>query len=153
MDPMTDTAWHIPDPDTQPDFYADVPLKRFLAWLVDSVLILVVCILILPFTAFTGLFFFPLLFLSVGLIYRTATIARASATWGMRLMAIEFRTASGRRFDAGMAFWHSLGFTMSCALPLLQLASILLMLTAPRGQGLTDLALGTVAVNRRAAAG
>ncbi len=148
---MTDTTWHIPDPDTQPDFYADVPLKRFLAWLVDSVLTLVFCVLVLPFTAFTGLFFLPFLFLAIGLVYRTATIAKGSATWGMRLFALEFRTASGHRFDGTMAFLHSMGFTFSCAVPLVQLASILLMLTGSRAQGLTDLVLGTVAINRRAA--
>jgi|SRR6056297_767217 uncharacterized RDD family membrane protein YckC len=147
---MTDTTWHIPDPETQPDFYSDVPLKRFMAWLVDSLLVTGICVLILPFTAFTGLFFLPLLFLTVGLIYRTATIAKGSATWGMRLMAIEFRTAAGQRFDAATAFLHSLGFTFSCAVPLVQLASILLMLVGHRGQGLTDHVLGTVAVNRRA---
>ena len=147
---MIDPSWHIPDPETQPEFYADVPLKRLLAWLVDTLLTLVLCLLVLPFTAFTGLFFFPFLFLSLGLIYRTATIAQGSATWGMRLMAIEFRTGSGQRFDPTLAFWHSLGFTVSCAMPLLQLASILLMLTGARGQGLTDIFLGTVAVNRRA---
>ena len=150
MNFMTEITWHIPDPETQPAFYADVPLKRFLAWLVDSVVVLAFCVLILPFTAFTGLFFLPFLFLSIGLIYRTATIAKGSATWGMRLMAIEFRTASGFRFDAFMAFWHSLGFTFSCAVPLIQIASILLMLVGPRKQGLTDLLLGSVAVNRRA---
>lgn len=148
---MTDTTWQIPDPDTQPDFYADVPLKRFFAWLVDSVLVLILCVLVLPFTAFTGLFFLPLLFLAVGLVYRTATIANGSATWGMRLFALEFRTASGHRFDGTTAFMHSMAFTLSCAVPLVQLASILLMLTGARGQGLTDLALGTVAINRRAA--
>lgn len=148
---MMDKTWHIPDPEAKPEFYADIPLKRFLAWVVDSVLVLAICILILPFTAFTGLFFFPFLFLSVGLIYRTSTIAQASATWGMRLMAIEFRTGSGQRFDALMAFWHSLGYTFLWALPVLQIASVLLMLTSPRRQGLTDHALGTVALNRRAA--
>ncbi|MFN3208552.1 MAG: RDD family protein [Roseovarius sp.] len=150
---MTEAFWNIPDPDTQPQFYADVPVKRLLAWVADSIVVLVICVLILPFTAFTGLFFFPLLFLTIGLIYRTATLARHSATWGMRLMSIEFRTGAGRRFDAGMAFWHSLGFTFSCAVPIVQVASVLLMLTGPRGQGATDHVLGTVAVNRRAESG
>ena len=34
--------------------------------------------------------------------------------------------------------------------PLLQVISIVLMLTRPRGEGLSDLVLGTVALNRRA---
>lgn len=147
---MTDYSWNIPDPVTQPDFYADVPMKRLIAWVVDSLIVALICLLILPFTAFTGLFFFPLLMLTVGFAYRVVTLARGSATWGMRLVAIEFRTLSGHRFDLNMAFLHTLGFTLSCIFMPLQVVSIVLMLTTPRAQGLSDLLLGTVALNRRA---
>jgi len=147
---MSDYSWHIPDPVTQPEFYADVPAKRLIAWLVDTVLVTLICVAILPFTAFTGILFFPALLLVVGFAYRVATIARGSATWGMRLVAIEFRTLGGRPFDLAMAFWHTLGFTVSCAFFLPQAVSIVLMLTTPRAQGLTDHLLGTIAVNRRA---
>ena len=147
---MTDTTWHIPDPLTQPDFYADVPTKRLIAWVVDTVVIIGFCLLILPFTAFTGLFFFPLLYLTVSFIYRVITISGNSATWGMRLTAIEFRTAQGSRFDLQMAFLHTLGYSVSWAVMILQIASMILMLTSVRGQGLSDHVLGTVAINRRA---
>lgn len=147
---MTDYSWHIPDPVTQPEFYADVPVKRLIAWLVDTLIVVVICLLILPFTAFTGIFFFPFLMLVVGFAYRVATIARGSATWGMRLVAIEFRTLSGQRFDLTTAFLHTLAFTLSCAFFVVQIASIVFMLTTPRAQGLTDHLLGTVAMNRRA---
>ncbi|MEO3417330.1 RDD family protein [Roseovarius sp. CAU 1744] len=147
---MSDTNWHIPDPQSQPDFYADVPTKRLLAWVVDTVVVLVICLLILPFTAFTGLFFFPLLFLTVSFVYRVVTIARSSATWGMRLTAIEFRTERGDRFDLSMAFLHTLGYSVSWAFAILQVISVVLMLTTLRGQGLSDHVLGTVAINRRA---
>ncbi|SLN69937.1 RDD family protein [Roseovarius litorisediminis] len=148
---MNDPSWHIPDPDTQPEFYADVPTKRLIAWVVDTLAVIVICLLILPFTAFTGIFFFPFLMLVVGFAYRVITIARSSATWGMQLTAIEFRTLSGQRFDLQMAFLHTLGFTVSCGFFPLQIASIVLMLTTKRSQGLSDHVLGTVAVNRRAA--
>ena len=147
---MHDT-WALPDPDTQPEFYADVPAKRLVAFVVDTLVIIVLSLLVVPFTAFTGLFFFPVLMAVIGFAYRVVTIARGSATWGMRLVAIEFRAADGRRFDLGLAFAHTLGLTISFALPLLQVASIVLMLTRPRGEGLSDLVLGTVALNRRAA--
>jgi len=147
---MHDT-WALPDPDTQPEFYADVPAKRLVAFVVDTLVILVLSLLVVPFTAFTGLFFFPVLMAVIGFAYRVVTIARGSATWGMRLVAIEFRAADGRRFDLGLAFAHTLGLTISFALPLLQVASVVLMLTRPRGEGLSDLVLGTVALNRRAA--
>ncbi len=148
--PMPEHHDALPDPLTQPEFYADVPSKRFIAWVVDSLAVVLICLLILPFTAFTGLFFFPLLMLLVGLAYRVVTIARASATWGMRLMAIELRTLDGARLGLPLAFWHSLLFTLACSFVLPQLASIVLMLTTPRARGLPDLLLGTAALNRRA---
>jgi len=147
---MHDT-WALPDPETQPEFYADVPAKRLVAFVVDTLVIIVLSLLVVPFTAFTGLFFFPVLMAVIGFAYRVVTITRGSATWGMRLVAIEFRAADGRRFDLGLAFAHTLGLTISFGLPLLQVASIVLMLTRPRGEGLSDLVLGTVALNRRAA--
>ena len=148
---MMHDTWALPDPDTQPEFYADVPAKRLVAFVVDTLVILVLSLLVVPFTAFTGLFFFPVLMAVIGFAYRVVTIARGSATWGMRLVAIEFRAADGRRFDLWLAFAHTLGLTISFALPLLQVASVVLMLTRPRGEGLSDLVLGTVALNRRAA--
>ncbi|MGI3212405.1 RDD family protein [Roseovarius tibetensis] len=148
---MSDITWHLPDPERQPEFYADVPAKRLVAFVVDTLVILLISLLIVPFTAFTGLFFFPVLMAVVGFAYRVVTIARASATWGMGLMAIEFRAVDGARFSPGLAVAHTLGLTISFALPILQVISIVLMLTGARGQGLSDLVLGTVAVNRRAA--
>lgn len=143
--------WHLPDPESQPEFYADVPAKRLVAFVVDTLVILALSLLVVPFTAFTGIFFFPVLMAVIGFAYRVVTLAQGSATWGMRLVAIEFRARDGGRLDLGLAFAHTLGLTVSFALPLLQLASIVLMLTQPRGQGLSDMVLGTVAVNRRAA--
>ncbi len=143
-------SWAIPDPEIQPEFYADVPAKRLLAWIVDSVLILGAVLLIIPFTAFFGLFFLPLLFLVIGFIYRWMTLTSGSATWGMRLMAIEMRADNGHRFDSTTAFLHTLGYTISLAFPILQIISVIMMLTRSRAQGLTDAVLGTVAMNRRA---
>jgi uncharacterized RDD family membrane protein YckC len=148
---MTDTSWHLPNPDTQPEFYTDVPLKRLLAFVVDTVVIIGLSLAIVPFTAFTGIFFFPILMTVVGFGYRVVTLARGSATWGMRLTAIEFRDAQGARFDISQAFLHTLGFTISLTIPILQVLSIVLMLTGERAQGLTDRVLGSVAINRRAA--
>lgn len=139
-----------PDPQVQPDFYRDVPLKRLLAWVVDALVTLLATLAILPFTAFTGIFYFPLLFLAVGFAYRTMTIANGSATWGMRLFAIELRRADGSRMDAGSAFAHTLGYTLSWMVPVFQLISVVLMGTTERGQGLSDHVLGTVMINRKA---
>ena len=138
-----------PDPQTQPEFYDGVTLKRFLAWVVDALLIVLICLVIVPFTAFTGLFFFPALMLVVGFVYRWATLSSGSATWGMRLVAMEIRQADDRPLDGGMALLHTFGYTVSVAMAPLQLISVILMLTSERRQGLSDLVLGTVPLNRR----
>jgi uncharacterized RDD family membrane protein YckC len=125
-------------------------MKRLLAWVVDVAVIAVLTAIVVPFTFFTGLFFLPLLFLFVGFLYRWATISTGSATWGMRLAAIELRDAQGARFDSLTAFLHTLGYTVSVSVFPLQLVSIVLMLVSDRKQGLTDHVLGTAALNRRA---
>ncbi len=146
----TDARWGLPDPELAPELYADIPLKRFLAWVVDFVVIAVLTAIVVPFTFFAGLFVLPILFMAVGFLYRWWTIASGSATWGMRLAAIEFRDGSGARFDSGTAFLHVLGYTVSVSVFPLQLVSIVLMLVSDRRQGLTDHVLGTAALNRRA---
>lgn len=140
----------LPDPQRLPEFYDGVLAKRFFAWIVDVVLVFLLCVAVLPFTAFLGLFVFPALMLAVGFLYRWATIAARSATWGMRLMAIELRDGDGLRLTGQAALMHTLGYTVSIAVAPLQLISILLMLLTGRRQGLTDHVLGTAAINRPA---
>ena len=140
-----DDAAHTPR--FEPALYAGVPLKRGIAWIVDVVMIGLLCTLILPFTAFTGVFFFPLMMLVVGFIYRWATLSNRSSTWGMRLMGIRFRDHHGAPFTSGTAFAHTAGYTISVAVAPLQLISVIMMLVTPRGQGLTDHLLGTEAYN------
>ncbi|MFP4273509.1 MAG: RDD family protein [Paracoccaceae bacterium] len=147
---MSNTHAHHPDPHYQPEFYADIPAKRLMAWVVDMILVLLLSVLALPFTAFIGVFFFPFLVFAVGFAYRTVTLARGSATWGMRLMSMEIRDVTGHRLDLQTAALHTLGFTVSFAVFPLQIVSIVLMLTTAYRQGLTDHLLGTVALNRRA---
>lgn len=138
-----------PDPELQPQFYDSVPTKRLLAWGADMLIVAALTLLVVPFTAFVGLFFLPFLYLALGFAYRVVTLSRGSATWGMRLMSIELRTREDAPFDLATAFLHTLGYTVSFAMPPLQLVSIVLMLSTQRHQGLSDLALGTVAMNRR----
>ena len=140
----------LPDPHDQADFYANVPVKRALAWVVDAVAIALMTLVVLPFTFFLGLFFLPVLYVTLSFLYRTVGLARHSATPGMRLMAIEFRDRTGAKFDLGAAFLHTLGYTLTITTLLPQLLSIGLMLTTARGQGLTDMVMGTVAINKPA---
>lgn len=145
----TETMDHLPDPEYQSAFYSGVTVKRGLAWVVDTLLIALLTFLISLFTI-VGLFMLPLMFLVIGFLYRWMTIAGGSSTWGMRLMNIEFRNAWGERFDSGQAFLHTLGYTLITTTVILQVVSIVLMFISERGQGLHDMVLGTVALNRRA---
>ena len=142
---MTDA---LPDPTLQESFYADTPMKRLFAWVIDMVLIILICTVIVPFTAFTGIFFFPLLVLVIGFIYRVVTIANGSATIGMRLMAIELRTSLGNKFGLGEAALHTIGYSISMSFAFLQVISVILMLTSARKQGLTDMVMGSVVINK-----
>lgn len=140
----------LPDPDRHAEFYDGVPTKRGLAWLVDLLLIFAITVVIIPFTAFTALFFYPLLYLMVSFCYRWVALTRKSATPGMRLFGIEFLNARGERLGGIESLLHVIGYTFSIGTLLVQVLSVSLMLTTRRGQGLTDLVLGTVAINRAA---
>lgn len=139
-----------PDPELQPEFFDGVPSKRLYAWVLDSIVVTGLTLLSLPFTFFIGLLIWPVLFALIDFSYRVVTLSRGSATWGMRLMAVELRRSDDRKFEPTDAFWHTLGYYISIAMAPLQLVSIVLMLSSQRRQGLSDLALGTVALNRRA---
>ncbi|MEM9247979.1 MAG: RDD family protein [Pseudomonadota bacterium] len=143
---------HVPDhPDPRRDaaFYANVPAKRLFAWVIDSIVILMLTLLVLPFTLFTALFFLPFLWLVLSFAYRTVTLSGRSATWGMRFMGIELRNVRGERFALGDAAAHTVLYTLAMAFVVPQIVSAVLMLSTERGQGLPDLALGSVALNAR----
>ncbi len=141
---------HLPDPDRQPEFYQSVAIKRFVAWLFDIAFISLLCTVAILFTAGLGLFILAFIYGVVSFVYRVVTIANGSATLGMRFMGIELRDAFGERMDTGKALAHTAGYFVSMAFPILQLISVIMMLTNARGQGLTDSVLGTVMINRRA---
>lgn len=142
----------LPDPHTQPEFYAGVLGKRLLAWVLDTGIITALTLLAGILTLGIGLFLFMLFFGVIGFAYRFVTLANGSATLGMRFVGVELRSADGTRFDAGAAFVHTLGYTLSLAITPLQLVSVVLMMISDRCQGLTDMVLGSAIVNRRAAA-
>lgn len=143
-------SYALPDPDRHADFYRGVAVKRGLAWVIDAVATMAITALIVPFTAFTALFFLPLLFFVVNFVYRVACLANTSATPGMWLTGIEFRKLDGDRLDTGTAIAHTMGTMVTWGFVLPQAASVLMMLLGPRGQGLSDLVLGTAAINRPA---
>lgn len=140
----------LPDPDLRPDFYAGTVSKRLAAWVIDLILVALLTTVAVVLSAFLALFVLPLLWLVMDASYRTITLANRSATLGQRLMGIEFRDRNGRRFDLAHAGLHTLGYLVSMSFVLPQVISVVLMLTGARGQSLTDIVLGSAAINRPA---
>ncbi|MEM6610420.1 MAG: RDD family protein [Pseudomonadota bacterium] len=146
---MTNSNFNsLPDPDVQAEFYANVPIKRLFAWIADVFLVTLATLLAGVFTLGIGWLFFPLFYLGIDFAYRTLTLSSGSATFGMRLMAIEIRNSSGRRLDAPEAALHVLAYMVCTGFVLTAFASIAMMILGPRRQGLHDLVLGTAAINR-----
>ncbi len=141
---------HLPDPDSQPEFYQSVATKRFFAWLFDIAFISLLCTVAILLTFGMGFFILALIYAVVSFVYRVVTIANGSATLGMRFMGIELRDAFGARMDTGKAVAHTAGYFVSMAFPVLQVISVIMMMTSARCQGLTDAFLGTVMINQRA---
>ncbi len=140
----------LPDPDYDAELYHDIPFKRLMAWLIDVIVISIIVGLLVVMSALIALFFLLAVYVSVSFLYRWLLLSSGSATLGMRLMAIEFRDRTGARFDATTAFLHTLGYAVSVFTVPLQVISVAMMLTTPRKQGLTDMVLGTAAINRPA---
>lgn len=140
-----------PDPVTHPEFYADIPTKRLIAWVVDVLLISILTFIFTLVSLLSALLVLPIVYAMIGFLYRWVTLSRGSATLGMRLMSIEFLRPEGDRLDTSTAFLHTAGYYVSVAIFPLQLVSIAMILLSERKQSLTDMILGTVAINRRVA--
>jgi len=140
----------LPDPDTDSAFYESVPSRRLLAWFLDAGFTFAITVLISTLTLGIGFFLFGFVWLVSGLIYRIMTISSGSATWGMRLVGIEFRSKDGQKFSTGLAIAHTLMYTFAVGTTILQLLSIVLILSTRYKQSLPDMILGTTAINRPA---
>lgn len=146
----TTTVSQTPDPATQPSFYDGVVMKRVFAFVIDTILIGIVTMLLIPLTGFTALLFIFFFASVVAFFYRVISISRKSATPGMRLMAIELRNHQGEMLSTGTAFAHTILFMISMSMAVPQLVSFAMMILTPRRQSLYDMLLGTVVVNKSA---
>jgi uncharacterized RDD family membrane protein YckC len=142
----------LPDPERESEFYRGVPLRRFVAWLIDFAVVLLIGVPVaLAFGIFTlgfGFALFPVIVAAVAFGYRTLTLGGSSATWGMRFCGIEFRRGDGTRFDMMTAFLHTLIQSIAFAFFVLQVLSCVTILATRYGQSLPDIVLGTTALHR-----
>jgi uncharacterized RDD family membrane protein YckC len=138
----------LPDPAYEAEFYRDLILKRFVAWVVDLLITLVLVAVVVLMTVFIGLFFLPFLWIAISVAYRTVMLSNYGATLGMMLAAIKLRHLDGRRAEPVTCLWHAVIFSASMASVFGQIVSVALMLTTPYRQGLNDVILGTTLINR-----
>lgn len=138
----------LPAPDMFPEFYADVPVKRALAWAADLIVTVVLTVVAVALTLFIGAFFIPVLFAAVSIGYRTVMLSRYGATLGMMLMALKWRRLDGTPPDQMTAFAYSAIHAGLWVIFPLQIASIVMTLITPYRQGLHDMALGTTMLNQ-----
>ncbi|MFV2001368.1 MAG: RDD family protein [Paracoccaceae bacterium] len=146
----TDTQTGFPNPRTHSTLYDQIPKRRLFAFVIDSIIIVVLSLILIPFTAFSAIFFFSFFSLVVGVVYRTLTLAQKSATPGMRIMKIEFRTHLGERLSFNNALVTTLLFTASLWMVMPLLISAVMIVVSQRARGLSDLVMGTAVINRAA---
>ena len=137
----------LPDPETDPQFYDGVPMRRLVAALIDGALILGAAAVFVVLTLGLGLFVVGGFALIADFLYRVTTISSRSATIGMGLMRIELRRRDGRRFDLGHAIGHTLLFYVAGLSVIAQIVSIVMMAGSSLGRGLHDFPFGSTMIN------
>ena len=144
----------LPHPVADARFYSGVPLRRLLAFVLDSIVIFIAGLIVaLAFGLLTlgaGFAVFVPVMGVTGLAYRIGTLARWSATPGMWVTGIEFRRRDGHGFGLGEAVVHTVVYTVCMMTVILQVVSVALMALGPLGRGVPDLLLGSAAINRPA---
>ncbi len=145
----------IPDPIRDPQFYQGVPLRRFVAFWIDFLIILALFVPVLIIgAAVTVLTFglaapFLMLFFTVtGFVYRWGMLKTRSATLGMSLTGIEVRDRNGNTCDSQLAFMHTVGFFVTFLAPPLLIVGWLMMANSPHRRAMHDLFVGSVVINR-----
>ena len=140
----------LPDPVLDAQFYAGVPFKRLIAWIIDAVIVGALWMAVVIGTLGTFAFFMFFGLLIVNFVYRAFMVDRYSATLGMMAVGIELRNGRGDRLDRTQAIWHVTLFLGLMVFFFINVISMIVMLVNERGQGLHDMVLGTTAINRPA---
>lgn len=144
----------VPDPHTDPQFYEGVPMRRFIAFVIDTIAIVLLWLIgVFVFAAVTlglGAFLAPVLLAMTGFVYRWMTLAQRSATPGMMLTGIEIRDFRGEKLDQSSAFIHTLAYAATLFFLPLAIIGWILMASSPYRRTMHDTFTGAVAINRPA---
>ncbi|WP_069299376.1 RDD family protein [Neptunicoccus sediminis] len=138
---------HHPDPRLDTQFYDGVPAKRLVAWVLDLIVVIGICLACIIASLGLMAFFIPLLALAANFCYRSFCLHKWSATLGMRALGIEVRNTNGDRLTTTQALFHTGLFIFIFMSVLGIFANILSILLNDKGQALHDLLLGTVVIN------
>jgi uncharacterized RDD family membrane protein YckC len=152
---------HAYDPVANPELFKGVLARRFIAFIVDIVIIMLPVALAAVFIFFLGLVTFFLGWALFWLLYPCTIIwalvycggtlgSPASATLGMRLMDLEMRTWYGAPAYFVLGAVHAIVFwlTVSILTPLVLVVGLL----NERQRLLHDILIGTVVINNPARA-
>jgi len=144
----------LPDPETAPELFEGVLLRRMTAFVIDMVIIGMMLTVLTVVGGIAGFLTFGLAWLALIVIvplsivlYYAATLGSAQrATVGMQMMDIVLTPTRGRPLDGVMAVLHALVFwvTVWISWPF----SLLFALFTPRRQMLHDLVVGTLMVRK-----
>lgn len=142
-------------PDTQPELFAGVLGRRFVAFLIDAVIILTLTFAGVLVLLVLGVLTFGLAWLLIGLVFPAAALGytgltlggTASATIGMRMVGLQMRTWYGAPIYFVLAVVHAVLFwvSVSALTPLILLVGFF----NQRRRLLHDFLLGTVVINAR----
>ena len=138
----------LPHPLDAPEFYDHLMIKRFLAWVIDLLITLVIVLVVLALTGFLAIVILPFVWSAIAIAYRTVTLTRYGATLGMMVASVRWVRLDATRPDQTVALWHSVIYAASMGFVIPQIASVALMMVTPYRQGLNDWILGTTIVNR-----
>lgn len=144
----------LPDPETAPELFEGVLLRRMTAFVIDMVIIGMMVTVLTVVGGIAGFLTFGLAWLALIVIvplsivlYYAATLGSVQrATVGMQVMDIVLTPTRGRPLDGVMAVLHALVFwvTVWISWPF----SLLFALFTPRRQMLHDLVVGTLMVRK-----
>lgn len=147
-----------PDPNLHAEYYSNIVARRFMAWLLDTILITsimaaVFVVLLITKVVTFGLMSIPLYFgfFLVPLIYYSVFLAgELAATPAMRVVGLELKTWNDGRPDYAQVVLRTIVHYLSVLF--LSPLVLLVMLFNQRRLALHDYLSGTVMVNRLAAA-
>ena len=145
----------IPDPDHDPQFYEGVPARRLIAFVLDTLVIMVLWFIVLVMSALVaavtlglGLPIMLMFLAGTGLAYRWIMLWQRSATLGMLATGIEVRDQNGDKCNPTTAFLHSFAFIASLYFLPMAIIGWILMASSPHRRAMHDMLLKTVVINR-----